>query len=490
MRQQMRISPQMKQAFEMLQMPLQELMARVGEEAATNPVIEGVVHPREEYLADHRKAFDSAERGETFADGPGNDAPSEAMAAPDDIRSLANADPAATAEFFRDGDSGEWTEDDAERRQFFFDTQTSHESLGEHLRAQLSLFALPPLDRALAEEVVGSLDDRGYLTTPLADIALAHGATLGDAERALRTVQTLDPPGIGARDLAECLLLQLAANGMDDVLAAQMLREQPALVARRDVPALARALHCGTEDVRFAFDDLRALSPAPGAAFAHAEPDVIVPEATVVLRNGRYVVLERQLDGPEARRENPLPRLLIRKAYRERAANDATPPEERRYLRNMLSRADQIQEALEQRRETTLAVAEAIVDRQQDFFDQGVSALRPMTMGDIAAALGVHESTVSRAVAGKWMKTPRGPLEFRSFFTTGLKTDGDGAAVSNKAVQERIRALVHAENPAAPLSDAAIAKALASEGITVARRTVAKYRDILRIPSTSERKRR
>ena len=488
MRQQMRISPQMRQAFEVLELPLQDLRAKIREELEKNPVVEEVRNPLGESIDAQREAFAASGGGDGAASPavPSDAEPSvDTGKEPGEFAEM-ESDPEFTDALFQDGGSGEFSPDAEERRQFRYDSITRPTTLHEHLLRQLAAQDLPPVERALALQIVNSLDARGYLETPLADIAQGLGAGMDDAERALAAVQALDPTGVGARDLAECLLLQLRAEGLDDTLAADILRETPDLLARHDLPRIAKTFQCSVDEVRFALGDLKSLQPAPGAAFAPEPIQYIAPEATVGLVRGRYVVLE--LEDPRNALPDPLPRLRINGQYRAMSESESTGADVRRYLRERIRSAEQLSDFVRQRRETTLRVAAEIVARQQDFFRYGVERLRPMTMGEIAEAMGVNETTISRAVRERWMKTPRGLLEFRSFFTGGLPS-GDGKSVSNRSVQERIRQLVAAEDPEHPLTDDAIVEALRKEGVTIARRTVVKYRGILHIPSFTARRR-
>lgn len=516
LRQQQRITPQMVQASEILQMPLQELRARIQHEIDTNPVVE-VENPLSVSLDAAREEFERREHADAIgvddgewdaddasadypdgdfdpvppADGDAADEPapdaSGADAAPAEGFEQMQSDPDFTDSLFQDGGSGDISPDAEERRQFRYDSITRPPSLEEHLLRQLDALDLSPSDRALAFEVIGSLDERGYLRTPLADIAQGLGVGMDDALRALETVQAMDPPGIAARSLAECLLLQLRAEGLGDTLAAEILETRPDLIERRDPALLARTFHCTEADVRIALDDLRGLRPNPAIDFDVLPAQYVTTEATVVLRGGRYVVLE--LAAPDEAPDDVTPRIRVADSYRDMAEAPGISKTARDFLRRRIESAEQLGELVAQRRLTTLRVAEAIVDRQQDYFRQGIGALHPMTMGDVAAAIGVDETTVSRAVKGRWMKTPRGTEEFRKFFTTGLRTEG-GEAVSNSTVKERIRQLVAAEDPANPLSDGALCEALKAGGVVIARRTVAKYREALRIAPAAERRRR
>ena len=486
MRQQMRISPQMRQAFEILELPLQSLREKIREELDKNPVVEEV---RDRLVDSIDAQRDSHEDRAPRADGeePGEPGAAEAPAdAPAGDFAEMESDPDFTDALFQDGGSGEFSPDAEERRQFRYDSITRPPSLQEHLLRQLDSQDLPPLDRLLAIQVISALDRRGFLDTPLADIAQGVGAGMEDARRALAIVQAMDPPGVAAADLRESLLLQLRAEGLDDTLAADILRERPDLLERRDLPRLAKAFHCTVDDIRFALRDLESLRPFPAEGFADEPIPFVAPEATVGFRDGRYVVLE--LEDPANALPDPLPRFRVRRSYRAMSEAPETQADVRKYLRGQIRSADQLREFVEQRRATTLRVAAEIVARQQDYFRHGIAKLHPMTMAEIATAMGVNETTVSRAVKERWMKTPQGVVEFRKFFTGGVQA-GDGKTVSNRTVQERIRQLVAAEDPQSPLTDDAIVAALRNEGITIARRTVVKYRGALRIPNYSARRR-
>lgn len=497
MRQQMRISPQMRQSFEILQMPLQELHARIRQEADRNPVIE-VEDPLAVSLDAEREAFAREQAdgplrpeepgGRDEPDFPDDTPPTDDSDPPHDADGFAQMaeDPDFTDALFQDGGSGDVSPDAEERRQFRYDSISRKPSLDEHLLRQLDALDLAPSDRALALQIVGSLDRNGFLATPLADIAQSLGAGLPEADRALRLVQSLDPPGIAARGLAESLLLQLRAEGLDDTLAAEMLRARPDLLEKRNPALLAKAFQCSEADVRIALADLASLRPVPAEGFAVDEPQYVAPEATVVLRGGTYVVLE--LAAPDEAPPDGSPVIGIREDYRAMAASPDARPDVRAYLRERIRSAETLREFVSQRRATTLRVAAEIVARQQEFFRRGVEALHPMTMEDVASAIGVNETTVSRAAKDRWMRTPRGIVAFRSFFTTAIAA-GDGKSVSNRTVQERVRQLVAAEDPAHPLSDDALCARLKAEGLEIARRTVAKYRGLLGIPPMAARRR-
>ncbi len=470
-----------------LEIPVQTLEQEIHMAVEQNPAL-SLAKPQGEFSLD--EARERHEAGLHPHEGRGRGA-----AGTETDESGFFSDDGSSDEFFRDGDSGDGGDshygpstaaEDPEaerRRQFFFDSRTEPETLDEHLLAQYRTLELPPARAALALQIIGSLLPSGYLATPLAEIAQALNAELSDAEAALAAVQAFDPPGIAARNLSECLLLQLVADGRGDTLAADILREAPkSEIESRAFRALAARFGVTVSEVEFAFRDLAELDPAPGGAFGVTDMPAFVPEASVVERDGRFVVEEA---------ESILPELLIDAEYEAYARHPGATPEFKSAVRQNVSAARDLRGFIENRRRTLLLIASKIVGRQQAFFRDGVVALAPLTQRDIAAEIGYSEPTVSRAVANKYMRTPRGTLPFSFFFSahTGTLASGTGEAVSNKAVQEKLRGYIDDEDPAAPLSDNALAARLQSDiGVKIARTTVVKYRKQMGIPSCSERK--
>lgn len=349
-------------------------------------------------------------------------------------------------------------------------------SLTEHLLAQLG--PLAPPDRAVAEAIVGELDETGYLTTPLLEIADRLGVSRASAERALASIQACDPPGIAARDLAECLRLQAIVADRHDPCMAKLIANLP-LLARGDLPALRRLCEVDDEDLRDMIAELRRYDPKPGCRFRHepAERQTALPDLLVTRgRNGWEV------------RINPdtLPRLRFDRgqygALRERGRVTT-------WLGQAKSGADRLLQALEQRARTLQGVGDEIVRVQAGFFERGAAGMRTLSMADVAAKLGVHESTVSRIAANKWLHCERGLFPLRQFFSLGAVETADGEGASAESVKARIRALIAGEGDK-PLSDDALAELLAKEGVEIARRTVAKYREACGLGSSADRRRR
>lgn len=355
--------------------------------------------------------------------------------------------------------------------------------LREHLAWQLHLSPLSPRDRAIGEVIIDAIEDDGYLRTGFDDLLQALPAHLkcepGEILVVLHQIQRMDPVGVGARDLRECLQLQLDALPADTPgratalrIVAECIQDLPRLGAQ----GLSRVLGCGDEVAATALALLRSLDPHPGAQVGDIPGDsYIAPDCAIVRRNGMWVV---QLAG------NAHSRLTIHRGYEQmiRHANQADAG----YLRGHLQEARWLLKNVQQRGDTLLKVVRCLVRQQSGFLEFGPQALRPLTLREVAEEVGIHESTVSRAIARKYVHTPRGTLPLRAFFASGVGTDAGGQA-SSTAIQQMIRRLVDAENPRKPLSDARLAESLKAAGIPVARRTVAKYREALNIASSHER---
>lgn len=366
------------------------------------------------------------------------------------------------------------------RHDYLLDSLSDAPSLAAHLEEQVRRSALPAREEEAALVLVQHLDERGYFTEAPADIATRHGWSASLLKKALQAVQDLDPAGVGAADLRESLMLQLQREGEEDTLAMQLLRVQwNALVQHRYADA-ARALGESELAVAGAARRIAQLNPDPGSAFSR-EPDTEIQPDIIVTRKGGE--LEVTLTHAN------IPRLVLSAEYREMMAEQADKPEVRRYLSRCFSEGRALIKAIADRQQTILQVARAVVQHQRDFFTERTATLQPLKMEQIADATGLHISTISRAVNGKYLQCPRGVLELRQFFTNALSAAAGQQAISPEAVQARIRALIAEEAPRHPLSDAQLEQLLADEGITIARRTIAKYRDALRILPASQRRR-
>ena len=452
MAQQQMLSPQMRQSLEILQATALELQQMVRQEIETNPVLEEEVPeeeaPAEEETEDGEEEFDELRQlEEDWSDYS--------------TEGAQNADPAA----------------DARRRQFL-EGITPPETLAVHLEKQLSRLALDPVQRRVATLLVGNLTEDGYLAATPEEVADEAGAETAEVIEMLHLLQTLDPPGVGARDLAECLRLQLARRGEGQSLAARIVEGQLDMLGRKKFAEIASALRVSQDDVREAGALIASLNPKPGRAFAGEVAQVLAPDV-IIERTGDEFTVSLVRDS--------VPQLRISRTYRDLLGGGSGGAEVRSYLREKIRGGKFLIKSIQQRQQTILAIAREIAVRQRAFLEEGVSALAPMTMAQVAEAVGVHETTVSRAIAGKTVATPQGVFEMKFFFTSGYRA-ADGAAVSSTSVKDAIAALIRGEDPLKPLSDQQIVQKLSADGLAVARRTVAKYREALGILPSHLRK--
>ena len=353
-------------------------------------------------------------------------------------------------------------------------------SLGEHLSAQLAVAVADPVDRLIGQMIVDSIDEAGYLADGIAGIAARLGVTQQRVEQILSVVQGFDPTGVGARTLAECLELQLRDRDRFDPAMQALVANLP-LVAKRDFAALRRLCGVDGEDLADMVAELRQLDPKPGRLFSSGLVQAVAPDVTVrAAGDGSWHV--------ELNAES-LPRLLVNQTYAARVSKGNVNEADKSFVANCLQTANWLTKSLEQRAKTILKVSSEIVRQQDGFFTHGVEHLRPLNLRTIADAIGMHESTVSRVTSNKYMASPRGLFELKYFFTASIAANGGGEAHSAEAVRFKIKQMIDEEAPGAVLSDDAIVQKLKQGRIEIARRTVAKYRESLRIPSSAERRR-
>ncbi|HEX2855579.1 MAG TPA: RNA polymerase factor sigma-54 [Opitutaceae bacterium] len=483
------LAPQLRQSLKILQVAALDLRSVIQEELQSNPTLEEL--PMEGESLD-KSTTDNSREGdggsESDRDSPEPNANVERDGEPDRKREeldfskefeiLGKLDDDWRDHMASVGGAQPFTSEDAERRQHFFDSLVSETSLQEHLMQQAELADLKPPVLAAIHHLVGSLNDRGFLTQPPNDVALQTGLPLDAVQEAVKILKTFDPPGIGAQNLPECLLAQLSAKGRSDSLATRMIRDHFELLTRRRIPELSRKLGAQPDDVQAAIEEIGKLDPAPGRRFAEDNNRVVVPDVTVEQDDNEWKI---HLNS------DYIPRLRISSTYRELIAKGTLSKQERDYLREKMRTGKFLIDSIEQRQRTIERITREIIKAQTPFFENGVSHLKPLTMTQIADVVGVHETTVSRAIANKYIKTPHGVFDFKYFFTPGYQNDS-GASVSNTSVKEMIADLVAGEDRASPLSDQEIVAKLLAKGITIARRTVAKYREELGIlPSNLRR---
>ena len=464
------LAPQLRQSLKILQVAALDLRSVIQEELQGNPTLEEL--PMEGVSLDkEREESDKPdERDASTPDGEATMSESrEEMDFSKEFEILSKLDEDWRDHMASAGGAQPYTSEDAEKRQHFFDSLVSETSLQEYLMQQTELADLAPAVRDAMQYLVGSLDDQGFLTQPPADIALQTGLPLESVQEAVRLLKTFEPAGIGAQSLEECLLMQLAAKGRRDSMAARIVRDHYELLKRRRIPEIARKLGAHTDDVQLAIEEIGSLDPAPGRQFADDNNRVVVPDVTVEKDGDKWVI---------SLNNDYIPRLRISNTYRELIAKGTLSKQERDYLRERIRSGKFLINSIEQRQQTIERITREILNVQEPFFEGGVSQLKPLTMTQIADVVGVHETTVSRAIANKFIKTPHGVFEMKFFFTPGYQADS-GASVSNKSVKEMINDLVSVEDTAKPLSDQDIVAKLQEKGITIARRTVAKYREEL-----------
>ena len=474
LRQDLRINPRLYQAMDLLYMPLLDLQQHLKQELMANPFLE-LLEPEEEEETpatpeEKREASEPADREQT------------------------NWEDILLSGF----DDGDWRHGPTEEREFAEPVSVQAPDLGGHLRDQLQLLELTDRQRLLAEEFLGNIGGDGYLSATLEEIVAATNGlleefaaekevapaqelyTLAEAETLLTIMQDLDPAGVAARDLRECLMLQLKDKGETASLAYRLLSEAyDDLIAHR-WSDLAKRLGLDTAEVQAAADEIAKLDPKPGLRFSSSEGDYIIPDLIVDKIDGKYRVFLNDTN---------LPRLRLSRAYQEVARDKKKfVGENREFITQRLNSAQWMIQAIEQRRQTMLKVMNFIVDRQHDFFEKGIEHLKPLTLREVAEVINMHESTVSRVTNEKFVQTPRGVLPLKFFFSSALSTT-TGEDASARAIKAQIQKLVGDEQPQDPLTDQQIVQKLRERGVRIARRTVAKYRDQLGILSARMRKR-
>ncbi|MDR1050178.1 MAG: RNA polymerase factor sigma-54 [Deltaproteobacteria bacterium] len=360
-----------------------------------------------------------------------------------------------------------------------FDTFTAaRTSLSDHLTWQLSFSAVSKADFARGEAIIGNLNEDGYLVASLEELAQMTDSTTAEVSETLARVQEMDPAGVGARNLAECLLLQLRRLGQEDSMAAKIVGFHLRLLEKKDLPALCKALQADKEQVALAIEAVRALDPRPARAYAQNDPIYVTPDVFVNKVGDEYVITLND-DG--------LPRLKFNKAYRRMLTDNTASEETKKYLKEKLKGAQNLIRGISQRQKTIYRVAECIFRFQLDFLDKGVDYLKPLVLKDVAEELGCHESTISRVTTNKYVGTPRGVFELKYFFDNPISRF-QGDSLSSESVKNRIKQIISGEDHTKPLSDQRIVEILHGSNINIARRTVAKYRELLGLGSSAERK--
>ncbi|MEJ0095974.1 MAG: RNA polymerase factor sigma-54 [Methylocella sp.] len=498
------MTPQLLQAIKLLQFSNMELTAFVQEELERNPLLERAddAPDRHELIAgiegietaeassqDFNEAAEGDWNSESFATDRGALEASlgtELSNAFDDDRVKAPLEPvdrleglglSATSWSGSSASGGGGGDGDAPNLEAYVAAEIN---LKDHLTAQLTLATTDQIDRLIGQILIDSIDDAGYYADSLSETAARLHTPIERVEGVLTLIQAFDPPGVGARDLAECLAIQLRERDRFDP-AMKALVANLGLLAKRDFLALRKICNVDEEDVADMFAEIRRLNPKPGRAFSGGSIQPLVPDVVVrALPDGSWhVELNTEV----------LPRLLVNHAYATRVTKGKPNDADKTFMSNCLQTANWLTKSLEQRARTILKVSSEIVRQQDAFFVRGVEHLRPLNLKTIADAIGMHESTVSRVTSNKYMATPRGLFELKYFFTASIASQNGGDAHSAESVRFRIRHMIDRESPNSVLSDDAIVAKLREVNVDIARRTVAKYRESLKIPSSVERRR-
>jgi RNA polymerase sigma-54 factor len=477
------ITPQLQQAIKLLQLSNIELDAFVDAELERNPLLQ-----RDERDAEPEPEQAPAAATDLSADRvEDSDARADMDASPDEISpgeratgdgaDAAAGDAGGTIDWSRAGRGGSFDGDSDNLESAL----TREKNLTEHLQDQLAVSGLSPADAAIASVLIDAVDEGGYLRAELPEIADRLGCDLALVERVLTVLQGFEPTGVAARDVRECLMLQLKDRNRFDPAMDALLENLP-LLARRDMTALKKACGVDDEDLKEMVAELRALTPRPGAAFGGEPVQAVAPD--VFIREGLGGLWHVELNS------DTLPRLLVDQRYHARVSGAARSDQEKTFVSDCLAQANWLVKSLDQRARTILKVSSEIVRQQDAFLAYGVEHLRPLNLKTVADAIGMHESTVSRVTSNKYISTPRGVFEMKFFFTSAIQATLGGEAHSAESVRHKIRQLIDAEAADTDVhSDDAIVEILKEAGVDIARRTVAKYREAMRIPSSVERRR-
>jgi len=449
------MTPELRQAIAILQMSTLELSEYIQKELEENPFLDerepeevpGEVHEKEEQEAE-----------------------AEASSALEQW-----------IEYHNDRDSA-YMPPEKEEEKSLENFITSRPSLIDHLEFQLRMVTRDELDLRIGEYLIGSIDHNGYLTVELREVAEQMGVSEARVEEVLEMIHSFHPYGVGARDLPECLLIQLQHYGKDDPVIAAIVKNHLEDIGRGRLNRIAQAVNLSIQQVQEICDLIRTLDPKPGLQYSNSDQiKYIVPDVFVEKVDGEYVVIVNDFQ---------FPRLTINRLYEKMLhQTESTSAETRKYLEEKMGSAMWLIRSIEQRRMTLYKVARCIVDIQKDFLDNGVTCLKPLTLREVADIVEVHESTVSRATTNKYIQTPQGLFELKYFFSTGVQSTRGEEKVSARSIKKKIEELVAQEDPTHPLSDEAIAQILQEQGICISRRTVAKYRNELGIACTMARRR-
>ena len=472
LRQEQVIAPYQIQSLEMLTAPYLEMQALITHELEINPTLERLSSNGEQLVGDPI---------EDLGVPPKNDNDAAGLIAEKDefIANIMQLDDSWRDYVPPDHSKTFSTRDDEDKRQYFFDSLATRQTLSDYLMEQLRTNNCSLRMKEIGEAIIGCISDSGYLRNELTDLAPLCNATIEEMNTALNLIQSFDPPGVGARNLKECLLLQLERKGEKGTLAYKVINKYLDKLAKNRIPEIAKALKVSPAVLQDVNYEIKQLNPKPGHVIESTNEHYILPELFIEKDGNNQLVVSTNKDNT--------PALRISARYLKIMEDPNTPVEVRNYIKQKVSSGNLLMKSISQRQSTILSITEKIVEHQKDFFIKGEEAMKPLIMAKIASEVGVHETTVSRAIANKYVQTPRGIFPLKHFFTSGFQTD-NGNSVSSHSIMNKIKETVSKEDPAHPVSDQKIVKLLAEQGINVARRTVAKYRESLGIASSHIRK--
>ncbi len=481
------LAPQLQQSLALLQAPTLELKALVEQELQQNPVLEESAAQDDDGPEKEVSEVDPPTESPDLSEPPedvkqqgasetgGDDAGDEFEA---EFEKLVQLDQEWRDHFAQTNIPMKASAEDEEKRQFMFDSLVVGVSLQESLLTQVRESALPEDQWPTAEMIIGNIDEYGYLKISVEELAASTGLLAEKLLEVLKVIQTFEPIGVGARDLRECLMLQLERSGQHNSLEYRIISDHMEALGKRRIPEISRGTGLSVDEVQAALERIARLEPRPGRAFLADNDQYVLPEVFVQKAGDDFNITTNN---------EHIPHLRISNTYKDLMSQRENSAEVRNYIREKIRAGKFLIKSLHQRQQTILNIAKEIVRRQREFMDKGVSGLKPLTMVQVAEVVGVHETTVSRAVSGKYMQTPQGVYEMKYFFTAGIQTaSGDG--LSNTSVKDMIDEIFKKEDTAKPLSDQEVVRMLQEKGIVIARRTVAKYRTELNILPSNLRK--
>ena len=485
--QQLVMTPQLQQAIKLLQLSRLELVETVQQELEVNPVLE--------------EGLDLYEDGGSAVDEPlpdsalaGNTAPGEELNRPEPEQTAEVTMDSSSAlgeidwgnylnEYAGDQSDGGYSgsagrDDDAPPSRL--DILSVRPSLSSHLQWQLNLSRISDQDKEVGDFIIGNLDENGFLLVSPEEIRTQTGCSPAVADKMLELIREMDPAGVGAQDLRHCLLLQLSRLELGDSLAARIVSNHLNLLETRNYTGLAKATGATTAEVTAAVEIITGLNPRPGRLYSDEEPVYILPDVYVYKLGEEYVIMLN---------DEGLPRLRISNYYRDILDKDSSAPGETKdYVQDKLRSAMWLIKSIQQRQRTIYRVVESLLKFQRDFFEHGINKLKPMVLRDVAEDIGMHESTISRVTTNKYVHTPQGTFELKYFFNSTISTEG-GDGMASESIKQRLKSIIQHEDRKKPLSDSAIAAVFSRDGIRLARRTVAKYREQLGILPSKHRRR-